>query len=181
MKLNETTLPFLEVDCIQQFGQEKGKLIFEQAEKIYQELLNNADYRNNAAIQNHLQLKLFPTLAYYKALRGEGINQNEALEYVRNETHKAANVQKEEMKKLGSMPFAYTIYRLGVKKHMHFNLHNCIYWELTKMYDCPELCCVYCENDDISFSGLLPKIRFERTGTLGNGSPYCDFHFLKVR
>lgn len=97
MKLNETTLPFLEVDCIQQFGQEKGKLIFEQAEKIYQELLNNADYRNNAAIQNHLQLKLFPTLAYYKALRGEGINQNEALEYVRNETHKAANVQKEEM------------------------------------------------------------------------------------
>mgnify|MGYP004439469791 CR=1 FL=1 len=153
MKLNETTLPFLEVDCIQQFGQEKGKLIFEQAEKIYQELLNNADYRNNAAIQNHLQLKLFPTLAYYKELRGEGINQNEALEYVRNETHKAANVQKEEMKKLGSMPFAYTIYRLGVKKHMrknfpddgwttewvkcngkeiHFNLHNCIYWELTK-------------------------------------------------
>ena len=87
MKLNETTLPFLEVDCIQQFGQEKGKLIFEQAEKIYQELLNNADYRNNAAIQNHLQLKLFPTLAYYKALRGEGINQNEALEYVRNENH----------------------------------------------------------------------------------------------
>lgn len=59
MKLNETTLPFLEVDCIQQFGQEKGKLIFEQAEKIYQELLNNADYRNNAAIQNHLQLKLW--------------------------------------------------------------------------------------------------------------------------
>ena len=115
MKLNETTLPFLEVDCIQQFGQEKGKLIFEQAEKIYQELLNNADYRNNAAIQNHLQLKLFPTLAYYKALRGVGINQNEALECVRNETHKAANVQKEEMKKLGSMPFAYTIYRLGEK------------------------------------------------------------------
>ena len=108
MKLNETTLPFLEVDCIQQFGQEKGKLIFEQAEKIYQELLNNADYRNNAAIQNHLQLKLFPTLAYYKALRGEGINQNEALEYVRNETHKAANVQKDRK-------YAFCIYHLSVR------------------------------------------------------------------
>lgn len=55
MKLNETTLSFLEVDCIQQFGKEKGNLIFEQVEKIFQELLNNADYRNNAAIQNHLQ------------------------------------------------------------------------------------------------------------------------------
>ena len=28
MKLNETTLPFLEVDCIQQFGQEKRKADF---------------------------------------------------------------------------------------------------------------------------------------------------------
>ena len=112
MKLNETTLPFLEVDCIQQFGQEKGKLIFEQAEKIYQELLNNADYRNNAAIQNHLQLKLFPTLAYYKALRGEGINQNEALEYVRNETHKAANVQRRNEK---VRKYAFCIYHLSVR------------------------------------------------------------------
>ena len=48
MKLNETTLSFLEVDCIQQFGKEKGNLIFEQVEKIFQELLNNADYRNNS-------------------------------------------------------------------------------------------------------------------------------------
>ena len=76
--------------------------------------------------------------------------------------------------------FGYTT--LGVKKHMrknfpddgwttewvkcngkeiHFNLHKCIYWELTKMHDCPELCCVYCENDNISFSGLLPQIRFD--------------------
>ena len=62
MKLNETTLSFLEVDCIQQFGKEKGKLIFEQAEKIFQELLNNADYRNNAAIQNHLQATVYKGL-----------------------------------------------------------------------------------------------------------------------
>ena len=34
MKLNETTLPFLEVDCIHLFGQEKGKMIFKQTEKI---------------------------------------------------------------------------------------------------------------------------------------------------
>ena len=26
MKLNETTLSFLEVDCIQQFGKEKGNI-----------------------------------------------------------------------------------------------------------------------------------------------------------
>lgn len=202
MKLNETALSFLEADCIRLFGEKEGKLIFKQTEEIYRNLLNNADYRNNAVIQNHLQVRLFPVLAYYKALLGKGMSQSEALKHVRQETHKAANIRKEEMKKLGSMPFAYTIYRFGVKKHMqknfpddgwtkewvkcngkeiHFNLHKCLYWELMKTHHCPELCCVYCENDDISFSGLLPKIRFERTGTLGNGSPYCDFHFLKGR
>lgn len=201
MRINETTLTFLENDCIQIFGAEKGSAIFQQTEAIYQELLNNADYKNSDAIQNHLQLKLFPPMAYYKALYTHGISKEKALEYVKRETHKAALIKRDEMQKLANMPFAYSIYRMGVKKHMkknfpdtgwqtewircdkkeiHFNLHRCIYWDLTNLYECPELCCVYCENDDISFSGLMPKIRFERSGTLGNGSPYCDFHFIKI-
>ncbi|MBD5492723.1 MAG: L-2-amino-thiazoline-4-carboxylic acid hydrolase [Lachnospiraceae bacterium] len=121
IKINETTLLFLENDCIQQFGNEKGITIFQRAETIYQDLLHKADYRKSDAIQNHLQFKMFPTMAYYKALRAEGISQEKALEYVKKETHKAASVQKEKMSKLGNMPFAYTFYRMGVKKHMKKN------------------------------------------------------------
>ena len=44
---------------------------------------------------------------------------------------------------------------------------------------CPELCPLYCENDDIAFAGLAPKITFRRTGTLASGALCCDFHFLK--
>ena len=40
-------------------------------------------------------------------------------------------------------------------------------------------CAVFCENDDIAFSGLMPKIRFERKGTLGKSADCCDFHFVK--
>lgn len=201
MRISETTLSFLENDCIQRFGNSRGKIIFHKAEMIYSELCEKAEYRNSAVISQHLQQNLFPPMAYYKALQSEEIPQMAALEYVRQETQKAANFKKAEMKKLTNLPFTYTLYRLGAKKHMrrnfpdegwktewikfngkeiHFNLHRCIYWELTNKYACPELCCVYCENDNISFSGLLPKIRFERNGTLGNGSPYCDFHFIKI-
>lgn len=201
MKIRETTFPFLEKDCIDRFGGKEGTAIFQQTEELYQEFLRNADYRGSDAIRDHLQRKLFPPMAYYKVLRLRGFTQEKALEYVTQETHKAAAVKKEEMKKLASMPFAYTMYRMGVKNHMkknfpgegwqtewvrcdskeiHFNLHRCIYWDLTNTYGCPELCRVYCENDDISFSGLLPKIRFERTGTLGNGASCCDFHFRKA-
>ena len=201
MKISETTFPFLEGDCVQRFGMEKGNAIFRQTEAVYEELLAHADDKHNTVIRNHLQRKLFPPMAYYKTLCANGFSKEKALEYVKQETCKAASAKRDKMKKMAGLPFAYGLYRMGVKsfmrknfpddgwqtewvrcdgKEIHFNLHRCIYWDLTNQHGCPELCCVYCENDAISFSGLLPKIRFERGGTLGNGAPFCDFHFVKV-
>ena len=200
MTMDETTLFFLHEDCVKEFGAEQGELLYRSAERIYQELLDGADDKGSEVIQEHLQKKLFPPMAYYKSLLAGGHSKDDALLYVKKETRKAAAVRKEEMQGLAKMPFAYTVYRMGVKKHMkknfpdegwetewvccsgkeiHFNLRRCIYWDLTNLYGCPELCCVYCENDDISFSGLLPKIRFQRSGTLGTGALCCDFHFVK--
>ena len=39
MKISETTFPFLEGDCVQRFGMEKGNAIFRQTEAVYEELL----------------------------------------------------------------------------------------------------------------------------------------------
>lgn len=201
MTIDKTTIPFLREDCIKEFGAEQGELLYRNAERIYQELLDQTDDKGNEIVREHLQGKLFPPMAYYKALLAGGYSKDDAIAYVKKETHKAATVRKEEMQGLAKMPFAYTVYRMGVKKHMkknfpdegwetewvccnrkeiHFNLHRCIYWDMMNLHKCPELCCVYCENDDIAFSGLLPKIRFQRSGTLGNGSSCCDFHFMKA-
>ncbi|MCO7137425.1 L-2-amino-thiazoline-4-carboxylic acid hydrolase [[Clostridium] leptum] len=201
MTIEETTLSFLKQDCIQEFGEKRGEEIYNHTQTFYAQLLENSDDRGSKAILEHLQKKLFPPMAYYKALLADGISQQEALTYVKKETQKSASIKKQEMERLAKIPLAYTVYRLGVKKFMkknfpdegwqtewvqcdgkeiHFNLHKCIYWDLTKSHGCPELCCVYCENDNISFSGLLPKIRFKRTGTLGEGASFCDFHFIKV-
>lgn len=201
MRIHETTLAFLREDCSIEFGPELGEKLYQAAEQIYQELILRMDDRNSEVVREHLQKKLFPPMAYYKALLSEGYDRETALAYVKKETRKAACMKKEEMHKLAKMPFSYMMYRMGVKKHMrknfpkegwdtewircdgqeiHFNLHRCIYWDMTNLYECPELCCVYCENDDISFSGLLPKIMFQRTGTLGGGSTCCDFHFIKA-
>ncbi len=86
MKISETTFPFLEEDCLRIFGAERGCSIFRQTEEIYQELLEHADDRGSDEIRRHLWLKLFPPMAYYKVLRAEGIEQKEALEYVRIES-----------------------------------------------------------------------------------------------
>lgn len=196
-----TNLPFLQEDCKNQFSIEIGNRIFNNAEKWYRKLTAEADCKNNAVIEEHLRGKLYPAMAYYKAILEEGLEKEEALDAVRRETQKAALQNKENNAKMARIPCAYFLYRMGVKKHMstnfpwegwqtewvrcdgkeiHFNLHRCIYWELCQQHGCPELCTVYCENDNTAFSGLLPKIRFERSGTLGEGAAYCDFHFIKA-
>lgn len=74
--------------------------------------------------------------------------------------------------------FRYFPTRIGQVKKV-ISIHE--YWDVTKQFGCPELCCVFCESDDISFSGLAPKINFLRNGTLGSGADCCDFHFIKAQ
>lgn len=196
----ETKLFFLKEDSASLFGDEKGSKIYDLAEKIYEKLCIAADYKNSDAIEFHLSMNLYPTMAYYKALRNLGYNEAETLMYVRKETVKAAEIKKADQAKVVNMPYAYLMYRLFVKgvmkknfpdvgwetewvrcdgKEIHFNLKRCIYKDLCEHEGCPELCSVFCENDEIAFSGLLPKIRFERAGTLGKDAECCDFHFIK--
>ena len=197
-EFENTNLPFLEKDCIETFGEEQGKNVFDKTIEIYRELTGKADYRNNQAIRYHMTVKLFPAMSYYKALQAFGID--DAIEKVKKETHKAALMNKQKNAKFARMPFVFTMYRMGVKKHMaknfppegwktewvrcdgkeiHFNLCSCLYYDICTENGCPELCQVYCENDNIAFSGLMPKIRFERVGTIGEGAECCDFHFIK--
>lgn len=201
MRINETPFAFLLDDCIREFGEEKGRKIYQEADDIFSSLEAGTDYKDNNAIREHIQMKLLPPMAYYKALLDEGYDNHTSLDFVRKETIKTAEKKKEAMSRMSKLPFTYSIYRMCVKKFMmknfpsagwktewvrcdgkeiHFNLHSCIYWDMCRKYDCPELCTVYCENDNISFSGLLPKIRFERSGTLGSGMDYCDFHFRNM-
>ena len=200
--LENTKLFFLKEDIFKEFGIEEGEKLYQNVEKIYNELISSANYRESEAIKHHLITNLFPTMAYYKALLDNGYNIDTALSYVRKETKKSAGMKRIENQKMSKMPFTYLMYRLAVKGVMkknfpdegfetewircdkteiHFDLHRCIYNDLTKEYEFPELCTVFCENDDIAFNGLMPKIRFERNGTLGQGMNKCDFHLINNR
>jgi TPR repeat protein len=122
MNSSKTALSLLENDCIRAFGQETGRTLLQQAEELYQDLCRHGNDWGNHVIREHLQSRLFPLMAYYKVLLKHGIQEDQALLLVRETAHKAAIDQKAEMQKLGALPFAYLIYRLGVKRHMknHF-------------------------------------------------------------
>ena len=100
MGFEETELYFLETDCSEKFGAEKGKKIFALAEEIYRSLCEKADFKGRKAIETHMKTNLFPTMAYYKALRESGYAEGEALELVKQETAKSAEVKKPSSKSL---------------------------------------------------------------------------------
>ena len=60
-------------------------------------------------------------------------------------------------------------------------MKSCIYFEITKKYNCPEMCTLFCKNDDVIFAGYKPSIIFERTGTIARGQKVCDFHFKNAK
>ena len=199
--IKDTKLYFLEKDCLKLFGPEEGRSLYSKVNQRYNDLCNHSDFRNNKEIEYHLTMNLYPAMSYYQVLLENGLSKEEALMYVRKETVQAANIKKAEQQKTAKLPFAYLMYRLFVKsvmkkkfpkegwdihwvrcdgKEIHFDMTRCIYKDICDEENCPELCMVFCENDDIAFSGLMPKIRFERTGTLGDHAQRCDFHFIKI-
>lgn len=58
--------------------------------------------------------------------------------------------------------------------HVHFEISSCPYQRHTAALGVPELCNLFCTNDDIIY-GNLPNVRFSRNGTLGRGAAVCDF------
>lgn len=103
-----------------------------------------------------MTVKHFPAMSYYKALQAFGID--DAIEKVKKETQKAALVNKQNNAKFARMPFVFTMYRMGVKKHMaknfppegwetewvrcdgkeiHFNLRSCLYHDICVEKGCP--------------------------------------------
>ncbi|MBU3132364.1 L-2-amino-thiazoline-4-carboxylic acid hydrolase [Clostridium gasigenes] len=198
MNYCDTKYKDLKSICIEKYGNEKGLYIYNKAEEIFRKMKDEADYRNSDVIKEHMTKKIFPVLAYYMALLEYSFSTNDAYANTLEETQKHATLSKKKNEKLGKMPFSYYLFKLCSKKVMgknfpdegwetewvrydnkevHFNLKRCVYFEVTSQYGHPELCTVFCANDTTSFSGYLPNITFERSGTIGEGKRMCDFHF----
>lgn len=198
----DTKYKDLKLVCIKKYGEEKGLNIYNKAEELFQEMKNEADYRNSDVIKWHMTKNILPVLAYYMALLEYDFSTDDAYKNTLEETQKYAQIKKKQNEKFGKMPFSYHLFKLFCRKVMkrnfpsegwktewirydrkeiHFDLKRCVYFEVTSKYGHPELCTVFCANDTTAFAGYMPNIKFERSGTIGSGKKMCDFHFKNVR
>ncbi len=66
------------------------------------------------------------------------------------------------------------------KGYYDITITKCLWHDACVRFECPELCPLFCDVDDVTYGGLR-KIGFSRTKTLGYGGDCCDFHFYQKR
>lgn len=199
MSFENTFFPYFGKFCNEKFGSSLGALIAHEAESRLYGLLEEADYRGNKYIKWHMETNMLPAIAIWQAFKQFEQTADKAYEYTDEVLQIARLKNQKKNQPIGKSPFGYFLYKLFCKSIMqreyppqgwsiewvrydreeiHFNMKSCIYHEITKKYDCAEMCPLFCANDDVVLLGYQPAVVFERGGTIALGQDVCDFHFL---
>jgi hypothetical protein len=199
MGFSKTQFVYFKDECIKRFGKDEGMRIFLLADEKLERMMGDIQPETSSIIRNHMTGNMLPTIAMYLVLKDNCQTSQIAYDITLEIVQIAANKTKKKNSQLKKMPFAYQIFKLFCKQVMvkqypkegwdvvwrrydkqeiHFDMTSCIYLDTTVKYHCPEVCTVFCANDDTTFAGYHPKIVFERSSTLAKGQDRCDFHFI---
>ena len=160
------------------FGGDRGGALFARQEEILQEIIRNT--------QN---------IALYKAMQ-ESLPEAETHAQMRRYMLERVAAQKHaEMMRMEAIPGFYALYSriflrvvrssdLWESEQEHgtngfsVTMKKCLWHTACVENGCAELCRLFCDVDDVTYSGLC-KLGFARTKTLGYGADCCDFRFCR--
>ena len=162
-------------------------------------LAENADASKEK--QYHLKRQILPGISAYETLQ-RVMPKEEALQTVHGYVERLARTSHKQLAALLHIPGLYRLVPGVFVKSTRsvfgpaagfapkelqtgngvwrVDMMKCPYHDTCAEYGCPELCRCFCDSDDISYTGLHPKLIWERSMTLGRGNDRCDF-CMKVR
>ena len=180
---------------IEEFGTDKGKNIFNEQEKILDELIKNIKEKSENQKDTLIQT-ILPRIALYKAMIENGLSNEDLYKHMQKYMLDVVAKQKHlSMVKMEKIPFFYSIYSSvflkvvrttdlweSSQKHdknsFDVTMKKCLWHTACVENNCEDLCHLFCDVDNITY-GELKKLGFSRTKTLGYGGDCCDFHFYK--
>lgn len=180
---------------IREFGEDKGSELFSQQESRLDAIIaGTADKTENQ--MKTLTQTILPRIALYKVLLDSGYAQEDVEALMRRYMLDVVAAQKHRSTaRMERVPGFYAIYsriflrimrttdlqvstqRCG-KDYYDITITKCLWHTACVENECPELCRLFCDVDDVTYGGLQ-KIGFSRTKTLGYGGDCCDFHFFR--
>ena len=182
---------------VEVFGKDSGNALFEKQEKMLGELIENTKNKSKNQMKTLVQT-ILPRIALYKILSEESFSEEDVYKYMRKYMiDKVASKKHSSTAKMETVPGFYRIYSTIFLKIMRttdlqesiqthgrdyfdVTIKKCLWHTACVENDCAKLCSLFCDVDDVTYSGLK-KIGFTRTKTLGYGGDCCDFHFFKKK
>lgn len=180
---------------IEEFGIDKGNIIFSNQEEILNEIIKNIKGKSKNQQKTLIQT-ILPRIALYKAMLKSDLSKDETYEHMQKYMIDIVAKQKHEsMVKMEKIPGFYTLYSkifLKVvrktdlweseqshdKNSFDVTMKKCLWHTACVENDCEKLCCLFCDVDNVTY-GNLKRLGFSRTKTLGYGKDCCDFHFYR--
>ena len=163
-------------------------------------LAENADASKEK--QYHLKRQILPGIAAYETLQ-RVMPKEEALQTVHGYVERLARTSHKQLAALLHIPGLYRLVPGVFVKSTRsvfgpaagfapkelqtgngvwrVDMMKCPYHDTCTEYGCPELCRCFCDSDDISYTGLHPKLIWERSMTLGRGNDRCDFCMKTIK
>ena len=188
-------LNVLQPILVQRFGEKNGMALREAAQVKYDQLKPLAK-KETPGRKSNLVNGIYPFVAIYQTLLEGGLTQDQAMEhmYAIMEARTRQGMRK-TYEKMGKLPFFYTMFRFmftkglggdswdvdwvsNTGKRFEYNITRCLWHDACTELGCPELCRIFCRNDELNFSDVSRHLYFERESTLADGGDCCDFHFF---
>lgn len=171
----------------------------EELNCLFNEKLNELRKENiNASAEKkmHLESQIMPAIAAYEALQSI-MSKQEAFDIIHSYVERKAIRLKKIFKLLLRIPNLYRLVpgifvkqtpklfgekagfeanEIQTDKNMwRIDMIKCPYHDMCVSYGCPELCCCFCDSDDITYGDLNKNLLWQRFKTLGRGNECCDF------
>ena len=192
--LEQTKFDPLVAALTNRLGTDRAAALWVRAERRLDGLLKTTEGLSKEE-RMHVEGYIMPTFALYREI-SEEIGKDEALALLMDFAHSNALVNRRFFEHMVSIPWGKQLFLRGFAvmqpcafgesagftvrstsndgTHAHLDIVGCPYHRVTAELGAPELCNLFCTNDDIIY-GDLPGIRFSRKGTLGRGDAVCDF------
>ena len=179
----------------EEFGKDKGRALSDRQDAVLYALIKNTENKSKNQMKTLVQT-ILPRIALYKLLSEDGLSENDAYAYMQKYMlDKVAAKKHSSTAKMEAIPGFYRIYsniflkimrttdlqesvQSHGRDHFDITIRKCLWHTACMENNCPELCRLFCDVDDVTYGGLK-KIGFTRTKTLGYGGDCCDFHFFK--
>lgn len=181
------------------FPEPEGASLTERSIELYHGLCT-AHQDDSEALKQHTEGMIYAGVSLYQALQEKGVAPEEALAQTDRIFQDFSKGAAEKIRKLLKVPglyrkvpwifrtatqkkysaesgFEMKFYDVG-KRRVKFDVTICPYYNTCMALGCPELTTIFCNTDDCCYGNMHPKLKWNRTQTIGRGGALCDFDIV---